>query len=167
MLSKPDCGWVDFQLDNSKIYGLSYLDDIAFEWLDQAIHGLRTLKPFCVKGFMEPNRFLCLVSYWNCHIIIEDEEKYELNKDSIVYEYSHTSMLEFCKNLYDDIYKNFEEFVKFKSYAVDEEDDDYETYFEEKRKILENKLKELNQLIQERKVFLAIIAAFYDSEKSK
>ena len=68
MLSKPKYGWSDFQLEGTAVYSLSYLDDIAYEWLEQAIHGLETLMPFCVKGFMEPERFLCLVSYWNCHI---------------------------------------------------------------------------------------------------
>ena len=48
---------VIFQLDHTSVYGLSYLDDIAFEWIDQAIHGLETMMPFCVKGFLEPDRF--------------------------------------------------------------------------------------------------------------
>ena len=41
MLSKPDAGWTDFQLEGTSIYGLSYLNDIAFDWLEEAIHGLR------------------------------------------------------------------------------------------------------------------------------
>ena len=57
MLTKPVNGWSDFQLDHTSVYGLSYLDDIAFEWIDQAIHGLETMMPFCVKGFLEPDRF--------------------------------------------------------------------------------------------------------------
>ena len=50
MLSKPLYGWTDFQLEGTSVYGLSYLDDIAFEWMDQAIRGLETLRPFCVAG---------------------------------------------------------------------------------------------------------------------
>ena len=46
MLTKPINGWSDFQLEGTSLYGLSYLDDIAFEWVDQAIHGLETLTPF-------------------------------------------------------------------------------------------------------------------------
>ena len=30
MLTKPVHGWSDFQLDGTSIYGLSYIDDIAF-----------------------------------------------------------------------------------------------------------------------------------------
>ncbi len=89
MLTKPCYGWTDFQLDGTSIYKLSYIDDIAFEWIEQAIHGLEGLTPFCVKGFLEPNRLLCTVSFWNCHIVIEDEERYPLNKEDVVTEYSH------------------------------------------------------------------------------
>ena len=31
MLTKPYAGWSYFQLDGTSMYGLSYLDDIAFE----------------------------------------------------------------------------------------------------------------------------------------
>lgn len=40
MLTKPEWGWTDFSLEGTSAYGLSYLDDIPVEWLDQAIHGL-------------------------------------------------------------------------------------------------------------------------------
>ena len=49
MLTKPEAGWSDFSLDGTSVYTLSYLDDIPFEWLDEAIHGLEILNPFCVK----------------------------------------------------------------------------------------------------------------------
>ncbi len=96
MLTKPIHGWSDFQLAGTSVYGLSYLDDIAFEWVAQAIHGLETMLPFCVKGFLEPNRFLCIVSYWNCHIICEDDDRCPLNKKDVINEISHTDMLQFC-----------------------------------------------------------------------
>lgn len=80
MLTKPYYGWTDFSLEGTSVYGLSYLDDIAFEWLDQAIHGLETMLPFCVKGFLEPGRMLCTVSFWNCHIVIEDDEREPLKR---------------------------------------------------------------------------------------
>ena len=41
MLTKPDCGWSDFNLDGTSEYPLSYLDNIPFNWLDDAIHGLK------------------------------------------------------------------------------------------------------------------------------
>lgn len=119
MLSKPEAGWTDFQLEGTELYGLSYLDNIPFEWLEQAIHGLETLLPFCVKGNMEPGHFLCVVSYWNCHIICEDEEKEPLSSEDVSTEYTHVSMLEFCKKLYDDINTNFDEWVSFCGYEGD------------------------------------------------
>ena len=142
MLTKPHAGWSDFQLNGTSLYGLSYLDDIAFEWLEQAIHGLETMLPFCVKGFMEPGRFLCVVSYWNCHIICENDERNQLDNEDINTEYSHTSMLEFCKYLYNDIISNIDEWVRFVDY--DEVD------WDEKRKVLECKLGQLKKLISEK-----------------
>ncbi len=144
MLSKPKYGWSDFQLEGTAVYSLSYLDDIAFEWLEQAIHGLETLMPFCVKGFMEPDRFLCLVSYWNCHIICEDDEREPLAEEEIVHEVSHTSMLQFCQQLYDDISKNIDEWVAFADYR-------YSKFVNRKRKDdLPKKLTYLKKLISKR-----------------
>ena len=142
MLTKPHAGWSDFQLNGTSLYGLSYLDDIAFEWLEQAIHGLETMLPFCVKGFMEPGRFLCVVSYWNCHIICENDERNQLDNEDINTEYSHTSMLEFCKYLYNDIISNIDEWVRFVDYN--------EVDWDEKRKVLECKLGQLKKLISEK-----------------
>ena len=45
MLSCPVNGWTLFSLEGTESQLLSYLDDIAPEWLDQAIHGLKTLQP--------------------------------------------------------------------------------------------------------------------------
>lgn len=117
MLTRPENGWTGFSLEGTSTYGLSYLDDIAFEWLDQAIHGLETLSPFCVKGFLEPNRMLCVVSCWNCHIIVENDERYPLKKEQIRNEYSHTSMIEFCKYLYNDVYDYRDGWISFVDYV--------------------------------------------------
>ena len=142
MLTKPKNGWTDFSLEGTFAYGLSYLDDIAFEWLDQAIHGLETLSPFCVKGFLEPNRMLCMVSYWNCHIIVEDDERRPLRQEQIRREYSHTSMIEFCKCLYSDISEQIDAWVSFVDY-VDADP-------EKKRQQLFQKLEKLKELIGQR-----------------
>lgn len=103
MLSCPVNGWTLFSLEGTESQLLSYLDDIAPEWLDQAIHGLKTLQPFCVKGFLEPMRMICVVSYWSCHILVEDDDRDPLNPEEVLHEISHTSMLEFCRQLRDDI----------------------------------------------------------------
>lgn len=145
MLTKPMYGWSDFQLDGTSAYGLSYLDDIAFDWLDQAIHGLETMLPFCVKGFMEPDRFLCTISYWNCHIVCEGEERYPLDKEDISNECSHTSMLQFCEYLYNDIKSNLDEWVTF-VYHLDYEDSE----FKNRSELLNQKLTRLSELISEK-----------------
>lgn len=145
MLTKPESGWTIFNLESSKSYCLNYLDDIAFEWLDQAIHGLETMSPFCVKGFLEPNRFLCTVSYWNCHIIIEDDERYPLESEDIINKTSLTSMIEFCKYLYEDINLNIEEWVHFMDYV------DYDV--EERKNTLIKKLGRFKALILEKEEY--------------
>ena len=62
MFSNVDAGWADFQLPGTYPYSLSYLTPVPFEWLDAAIHGLETLQPFCVKGYLEPGRMICTPS---------------------------------------------------------------------------------------------------------
>ena len=143
MLTQPAYGWSDFQLDGTSVYGLSYLDDIAFEWVDQAVYGLELMLPFCVKGFLEPNRFLCTVSYWNCHIICENDERYPLDKEDITYEISHTNMLQFCQHLYDDINQNLSEWTSFISYR--------DVDIIQRKKVLAQKLIKLKKLISKRK----------------
>ena len=141
MLTKPDCGWSDFSLDGTSVYPLSYLDNIPFEWLDDAIHGLETLKPFCVKGFMEPGRFICVVSFWNCHIICEDEDRDPLDPQNTIHEISHTSMLQFCQQLYDDISENLDDWACW--------DYDPELDFDTNKEELIIKLARLKELIAE------------------
>lgn len=145
MLTKPQYGWTDFSLEGTPVYKLSYLDDIAFEWIDQAIHGLETMKPFCVKGFLEPSRFLCTISFWNCHIVVENDARIPLEKDDIKIGYSHTGMLDFCKYLYNDISSNIDEWASF----TNEEEEDIE---EKKRELLQ-KLERLKSLISGKEAF--------------
>ena len=143
MLTKPEAGWSDFSLDGTSVYTLSYLDNIPFEWLDDAIHGLETLNPFCVKGFMEPERFICVVSFWNCHIICEDEDSDPLDPQSTIHEISHTSMLQFCQQLYDDISENLDDWARW--------DYDPELDFDTNKEELIIKLARLKELIAENK----------------
>lgn len=145
MLTKPIRGYSVFQLEGTSAYALSDLDDIAFEWLEQAIHGLETMLPFCVKGFLEPQRFLCTVSYWNCHIICEDDECHPLCQEDVINELSHTSMLQFCQYLYDDISQNLDEWAAFMGYR------DIDT--SKRRTALVEKLEHLKQLISEKEEY--------------
>ena len=146
MLTKPEAGCSDFSLDGTSVYHLSYLDNIPFKWLDEAIHGLETLNPFCVKGFMEPGRFICVVSFWNCHILCEDEDRDPLDPQNTIHEISHTSMLQFCQQLYDDISENLDDWACWNDYCWD---DDSKFYFETNKKELIKKLARLKELIAE------------------
>lgn len=146
MLSKPNAGWTDFSLENNS-YALSYLNDIPIEWLNQAIHGLKTLSPFAVHGFCEPGRVLCLVSYWNCHIIFEDDEREELSTSKTMWEYAHVSMLEFCKLLCVDIKSNLNEWSGWVNIWADSEKE-YEKAKEYRKQQIQERLTLLDALIR-------------------
>lgn len=115
-----------------------------FEWLEQAIYGLDNMLPFCVKGFMEPRRFLCMVSYWNCHIVCENDESMAPDDKEVVNEVSRTSMLQFCKHLYDDINQNRSEWVYWHADCEDV------GAVAERAEVLTQKLICLRELITER-----------------
>jgi hypothetical protein len=141
MLSKPYSGWSDFKLKGTSTYSLSYLDDIAFDWIGEAMHGLENQLPFCVKGFMEPNRFLCMVSYYNCYIVIEDEWAAKSNIENFKVESSPTTMVDFCKYLHNDISDHIEEWASFSCSCMEEDE------IAKKIKKLREKLDEFQKMI--------------------
>ncbi len=146
MLSKPRAGWTVFSLDGTSSYSLSYLDDIAFEWLDSAIDGLKRMTPFCVKGYCEPHRVICTVSYFNCFVIYEKEYTEPLAENDFRTEYSHTGMLEFCETLYKDISACADDWACFVDYHDDDNSDS------KKRELL-CKLQAFGRLIEEKRKF--------------
>ena len=91
---------------------------------------------------MEPGRFICVVSFWNCHIICEDEDRDPLTPQNTIHEISHTSMLQFCQQLYDDISENLDGWTWWYDYASKS---DFDTRKEE----LIKKLTRLKELIAE------------------
>ena len=134
MLSKPECGWTTFAMGETKC-SLSYLTNVPMDWLNEAIHGLETLRPFTVHGYLEPGRMLCTVSYWNCYLIFEDDGKSPLSTDELSQEIIPISMLDFCKQLYDDILENIGQWR------------DWSVSYAEKNKNLQEKLDKLQKLI--------------------
>lgn len=112
MLSKPESGQTELTFGNNK-YSLSYLKDVSVEWLDSAIIGLKNLKPFVVHGFLEPWRVMCVVSFYNIHLFVEDDDNEVLDPNESNYEVIHMNMLEFCENLYNDIKDNLKEWINW------------------------------------------------------
>lgn len=158
MLSKPEYGWTSFQL-GKEAFGLSYLTDVAVEWLTQAIHGLKTMDVFSVHGFCEPGRMICTVSYWSCYIIFEDDGPAPTCNDV---SHLHVNMIDFCKMLYHDIDSYFDAWVHWDddelessvdqpsdNEAVNAEADGMKKAAREREKLLRDKLDELNRLIEE------------------
>ncbi len=157
MLSKPDSGWTYFQLGRES-YRLSYLTDVALEWLTQAIHGLETMDVFSVHGFSEPGRMICTVSYWSCYIIFEDDGPAPICEGV---DHIHVNMIDFCKKLYQDIDSNFDSWVHWDDdeleSAVEDAPDDggvggedkLEQAIRERQSKLRDKLCELKNRIEE------------------
>ena len=138
MLGKPEAGWALFQLGSEETaYDLSYVTDVAMEWLTQAIHGLKELDVFSVHGYCEPGRMVCTVSYWCCYVIFEDDGRAPACHG--VHQL-HVNMLDFCKKLHQDISENLDDWVLW----------DYDAPQPEREKALREKLDTLKSLIQER-----------------
>lgn len=155
MLSTPDCGWTAFQLGSENTaYPLGYLTDVAIEWLDQAIHGLQTLDVFSVHGFCEPGRMVCTVSFWNCYVIFEGDDRNDVCES--VYTV-HISMIDFCKKLYADIADHLEAWVhwddgEIQSIMEDNDEQGPEAFAREldiRREKIQSRLDTLKQLIDD------------------
>ena len=148
MLTKPDAGWTFFQPTDNISYRLSYLTDVANNWLIQAIHGLKTMEVFSVHGFSEPGRMICSVSYWSCYVIFESEDP-EPICDSV--DHIHINMIEFCQKLHEDISNCLEDWVHWDDdgilelYGTETEEEAFQT----RRNELLEKLDELAVLIEE------------------
>lgn len=138
----PEYGWALFQLDGTNAYDLSYLDDIASDWIDRSISGLENLCPFCVKGYLEPGRMICTVSFCNCYIIVENDDCGYQDKSDIVIDTAHITMLDFCKKLYEDISSDIKGWAGFSSGSNED--------ILQKYKLLKGKLGRLKALISER-----------------
>ncbi len=171
MLDKPEYGWTTFGICDEHQYRLSYLTDVAVEWLGQAIHGLKTLEPFAVHGYCEPCRMICTVCYWDCYIVLEGDENFEPHSYKQFYGVS-LRMIDFCKQLYSDISENLESWVHWDDSDMNDKADerfddlhpeseeefvfDQEEYnavvndvYEDRRKLIQDKLDELKKLIEE------------------
>ena len=157
MLSQPQDGWTIFRLGEKTEYRLSYLTDVACDWLDRAIYGLETLDVFSVHGFSEPGRMICTVSYWNCYTIFEGDSDSEVCRE--VYT-CHISMLSFCRQLAADIGDHLDAWVHWDDEPL-EEAEDPEAAARERRAMLQGKLDRLNRLLDEHEEDFAEDGGFF------
>lgn len=145
MLSRPEDGWTLFQLGSEDTaFALSYVTDVAAEWLGQAIHGLETMDVFSVHGYCEPGRVICTVSYWCCYVIAEDDDRAPGCRGV---SQLHVSMLDFCRRLHRDISDHLDAWV---TWDLDEEEDGAEA-LRARREALTRQLDALGKLIEEKK----------------
>ena len=76
---------------------------------------------------------------------MSEKMNHQIEKNDIVQEYSHTNMLEFCRQLYDDISSYTDEWASFSDYQ--------DEHSEENKQALTLKLEELKNLILEKEKF--------------
>lgn len=144
MLSVPEYGWTEFNISDEKSYSLSYLTDVALEWIQSATYGLKNLTPFAVEGFCEPGRMLCTVSYWKSYVLFEeDDNQGALLEGPIEID---MSMADFCKELYRDINDNLEAWVAWFTNGSNETEEDM-IDLDERRKKLVSALADLKEVI--------------------
>lgn len=159
LLSEPDFGWSAFSFpDAEKSYELSYLTDIAVEWLDKAIYGLEHLTPFCVHAYLEPGRLLCTVSFWHCHLAVEAEDREPEEIGDIIHSLSNTDMLSFCTYLRDSIQAHLDSWLKWDACEWAEMTEDER---EERRQKLDSQLKQLSTLIESQAKCFSMGGGFY------
>jgi len=115
MLTKPEYGWTDFHIDDTYTYQLSYITDVAIDWLDTAIFGLENGLPFTVSGRCEPGRMLCTVTDEYCYVVFTDEEGETVEEFHSV----RLGMVDFCKALYKDISENIDVWVMWAPHQIE------------------------------------------------
>ena len=152
MLSRPRDGWTTFSLGKTVRYPLSFLTDVAVDWLTQAIHGLETEDVFSVHGFCEPGRMVCTVSYWSCYVFFEDDGPAPTCEDV---SHLHVNMLEFCRQLHSDISRDLDAWVCWDEDLLESDSDDCgesgpNAPLEKRRRLLTSKLERLEMLIREK-----------------
>ena len=158
MLSRPDSGWTIFSLGQKERYALSYLTDVAVDWLTQAIHGLESGDGFSVHGFCEPGRMVCTVSYWSCYVIFEDDGP---APGCAGVNHLHVNMLEFCKKLHADVSRDLDAWVCWDEGELSEDDAEAAAQLEERRSLLTGKLEKLEALIRENEEYFGPDGGFF------
>ena len=128
MFTIPKHGWVNLQIEDFSERA-SYLTDIPNDCLDAFIHALHNNVPAAIYFDAEGWDFHLVSSYYQSYIIVD--------KDNITVYEVKKNILEIAKELYEDIKKNFDDWLNW----------DYGDTTEEERKENKEKLtKKLNQL---------------------
>lgn len=93
---------------------------------------------------------ICTVSYRNCYMVCEADDRTAEDADKLDFKCSTMGMLEFCQQLADDIQRDLDAWAGFN--ASSKPDD---------KALLERKLAQLHQLIRKRESILAGQSSFY------
>lgn len=148
MIKELEHGWASIDLG---VYGmhLSFMTTrLPLNWLDQAIMGLEKNLPITIHGSVEPGYDMCTFTGTLCHAFYIDEGDFPCIPRRI-YTFPY-SKLQFCKELYEDILKELDEWVLWlcSSYSYPDKELPYDNpKFKEEKAKLSRKLKRLKKLI--------------------
>ncbi len=146
MLTPPEYGWTNFSLDGESVYSLGYVTDVAMDWLESAVAGLRHDVPFVVKGFCEPGWMVCAVTLDECRVYFADTidtpDIFRMEPEAVC----PVDRLAFCRALREDVSGNLAGWVDWELY--DEEGPEADESRAEREEALGKLLSELDRLIK-------------------
>ncbi len=120
--------------------------------------------PFAVHGVCEPGWMVCTVSYYNCYVVFEGENRHDTFRN--MYDV-HMNMLEFCKELHADISGSLEAWVHWDDGGVlnsledERNEEEVEKAFGRRRKELQGLLDSLQKMIRKREKAFAPSRSFF------
>jgi len=135
MLTKPEHGWINLQI-NDFSERASYMTDIPNECLDAFINALQNSTPAVIFFDAEGWDFHLVASYYCSYIIVDkdDAKLFTVSKN----------IHSLAKELYDDIKNNLDDWT---NWYLDEADTEEER--KGYRRVLEEKLSQLNMEINQ------------------
>ena len=153
MIRNDNYRFADITLHGGYKTSLSYMTDIPYQWLVQAIFGLKKDTNIVVSGMTEPGRELFTFTETSYHIIYECEDDFPASEDHSSYCVIPMGKLDFCKELYHDIFSELDDWALWYSYISKTEDGKYpydNPYYREVRNKYEKKLLELKELLDKK-----------------
>lgn len=148
MFSNVKYGWVHVDIGGYREV-LSYITCIPREWLTQAIFGMEHNTSFVVSGEHEPGRSIFIITETSCHAFYEADPGFP-KPSNPSFSILPVGMIEFCKQLYQGISDNIDEWTLWMETCYLSRGEKYpynDPTFIENKKWIESKLKRLKELI--------------------
>ena len=150
MIKNDNFRYADITLHGDYTASLSYMTDIPYQWLVQAIFGLKKDASITVAGLTEPGRKLFTFTDTSCHIIYECESDFPANESYSSHCIVPMGKLDFCKELYHDISSELDDWALWYNCLNKSDNGEYpydNPHFMKSRTMYEQKLLQLKDLI--------------------